>query len=267
MISLGWCRTTINRRIARIKLVFSWAVEEELLPPSIAHGLREVKGIRKGDQKAREPEPAQPAFAEDVVKVLPFCTRPVAAMLELQWLCGMRSGEVRIMRTVDIDRTNPECWLYRPFTHKNAWRGQERVVPLGPRCIEILRPWLRDDEPEAFLFQPRHAVEERNRLRRESRRSPLTPSQRARQRKKNAKRKPGACYTDFSYPQAVRRACERAGVSFHPYMLRHGRKMVIEREAGSDAARCVLGQRSIQATTHYGKLDLGRAQEIMQKIG
>jgi integrase len=267
MISLGWCRTTINRRVSRIKLAFSWAVEEELIPPSIAHGLREVKGIRKGDKSVREPEAVEPAFEDDVKKVLPFCTRPVAAMLELQWLCGMRSGEVRIMRTCDIDRTNPACWLYRPYTHKNAWRGQERLVPLGPRCVEIVTPFLRDDEPEEFLFQPCRAMEEHNRLRREKRESKKTPSQLARKPKKDAKRRPRTCYSELSYPQAVRRACDKAGVRFHPYMLRHGRKMAIEREAGSDAARCVLGQRSIQATTHYGKLDTDRAQEIMQKIG
>ena len=141
LLSLGWCRTTVNRRISQIKLAFSWSVEEELIPPSIAHGLREVKGIRKGDKNAREAEPVQPAFEEDVVKVLPFCSRPVAAMLELQWLCGMRSGEVRIMRTADIDRKNPDCWLYVPTTHKNAWRGQDRTgqnvdVRQLRRCVQ-----------------------------------------------------------------------------------------------------------------------------------
>jgi integrase len=71
----------------------------------------------------------------------------------------------------------------------------------------------------------------------------------------------------MSYPQAVQRACKKAGVSFHPYMLRHGRKMVIEREAGSDAARAVLGQKSIDSTTHYGSLDVETARAVMERMG
>jgi integrase len=274
MADQGWCRTVINRRLTRIKTMFSWAVSEELVPPSISHGLREVKGFRKGEKCVRESDPVQPAFADDMLVALPYCARPVAAMLELQWLTGMRSGEVRVMRTLDIDQSNPACWLYRPGSdegphgkHKNAWRGQDRVVPLGPRCIEVLKPFLRLDDPAAYLFQPRQATEERNARRREMRKTPRTPSQLARKRKKHPKRAPGMCYTEESYPRAVARACEKAGVRFHPYMLRHGRKMDIERVEGAEAARCVLGQKTIQSTQHYGKIDVGRAAAVMAKLG
>jgi integrase len=274
MADLGWCRSVINRRLTRIKTVFSWAVSEELVPSSAAHGLREVKGFRKGENGVREREPAAPAFGEDVAKVLPHCTRPVAAMLELQWLTGMRSGEVRIMRTMDIDHGNPECWQYRPGSdagphglHKNAWRSQDRVIPLGPKCIVVLTPWLRPDDPTAYLFQPRAAVEDRNAKRRGERKTPRQPSQLARKRKQRPKRAPGECYTDESYPRAVARACAKAGVRFHPYALRHGRKMDVERAEGAEAARCVLGQKTIQSTQHYGKIDLGRAAEVMARLG
>jgi integrase len=274
MVDLGWCRSVINRRLTRIKTMFNWAVSEELVPPSIAHGLREVKGFRKGEKNVRESNPVQPAFAEDMLAALPHCPRPVAAMLELQWLTGMRSGEVRVMRTLDIDQANPDCWLYRPGSdagphgqHKNAWRGQDRVVPLGPRCIEILKPWLRPDDPAAYLFQPRIATEDRNAKRKALRKTPRTPSQLARKRKKHPKRAPGDCYSEETYPRAVARACKKASVRFHPYMLRHGRKMDIERAEGSEAARCVLGQKSIQSTEHYGKIDVGCAAEVMGRLG
>jgi hypothetical protein len=58
MIDLGWCRTLINRRVARVKTLFGWAVAEELVPPAVAHGLREVRGLRPGESAAREREPA-----------------------------------------------------------------------------------------------------------------------------------------------------------------------------------------------------------------
>ena len=43
--------------------------------------------------------------------------------------------------------------------------------------------------------------------------------------------------------------------------------MILERELGSEAARVVLGQKSIQSTQHYGKHDLARATEIMKQQG
>jgi integrase len=128
-------------------------------------------------------------------------------------------------------------------------------------------PWLRPDDPTAYLFRPRIATEDRNAKRRAQWKTPRTPSQLARKRKRRPKRMPGDCYSEETYPRAVARACRMAGVCFHPYMLRHGRKMEIEREEGSDAARCVLGQKSIQSTQHYGKLDLARAAEIMECHG
>jgi integrase len=39
--------------------------------------------------------------------VLPNVSPPVAAMIQLQQLTGMRAGEVVIMRPQDIDRSRP----------------------------------------------------------------------------------------------------------------------------------------------------------------
>jgi integrase len=273
----AFSRKVINRNLVRVRAVFSWAVSEELIPASVAHGLREVKGVQQGDRQVKESKPQSPAFWADVERVLPHCTRPVAAMLHLQWFTGMRSAEVRAMRTVDIDRTDPQVWEYRPGSdagpygaHKNAWRGQTRVVALGPACIEVLKPWINDKAPLEYLFQPRLAVAEVNARRRRDRKSPRWPSHvRTQEAKRSArpKRPPGACYSDSSYPQAVARACARAGVKFNPYALRHGRKMAVAREFGSDAARAVLGQKSIDATEHYGEIDQAHAREVMKKLG
>ncbi|QDT64903.1 hypothetical protein V22_21460 [Calycomorphotria hydatis] len=38
------CRTEVNKRIGQVKRFFRWAVSEELVPPSLAHGLDSVKG-------------------------------------------------------------------------------------------------------------------------------------------------------------------------------------------------------------------------------
>jgi integrase len=267
-------RTVINRHLVRIRAVFSWAVGEELISPAVAQGLREVKGVQQGDRQVKESKPRPPAFWDDVQKVVPFCPAPVAAMLQLQWLTGMRTGEVRIMRTMDLDRADPVGWIYRPGSdlphgkHKNAWRGQDRAVQLGPQCIELLRPWLCDAAPKTYLFSPARWMAQREQERAMRRKSKRQPSQALGARKKpNPKRKPGECYTKTSYPQAVKRACEKAGVAFHPYAMRHARKMDLVRTVGSDAARAVLGQKSIDAIQHYGEIDVAHAREVMKKLG
>jgi integrase len=74
-------------------------------------------------------------------------------------------------------------------------------------------------------------------------------------------------YKSSSYAHAVARACAKAGIKFRPYGLRHGRKMEIESADSTEAARAVLGQKSIQATQHYGTLDLRRATEVISRLG
>jgi integrase len=278
MIEKGWCRTHINHQVNRIRRMFRWAVSEELLASSVFEALRCVAGLPKGRGGVRESEPVEPAFWEHVAAIKPYCPRPVAAMLELQWLTGMRSGEVRIMRTMDIERTNPEYWLYRPGSdegehgqHKNAWRGHSRVIALGPQAVALLTPWLQPEEPAAILFQPREAVEDRNAQRRAQRQTPRTPSQLARKRKKNPQRAPGLCYRATSYAHAVARACKKAGVQFRPYGLRHGRKMAIERAEGADAARAgdVGVPRLLQflAQPLGGRLGAGQGGQLPPRLG
>jgi integrase len=271
----GLARTAINKRVGRIRAIFKWGVGEELLPASAYHGLLAVRALPPNAPGVRSAPKRQPAFWGDIEKIAPHLPPPVAAMLRLQFLTGMRSGETRIIRPIDIDMSDPECWRYRPGSdagphgkHKNAWRGQDRVVPLGPQCQELLRPWLAAVPSQTdYLFSPRRWMDQHIAQRRADRKTPMTPSQRKRRRKSQPRKTASGCYLAASYTQTVRKACLKAGVMFTPYCLRHGRKMEVEKAAGSDAARCLLGQKSIEATMHYGQLDVARATELMKKLG
>lgn len=117
-----------------------------------------------------------PEAAIDAIR--PYVARQVWAMVQLQLHTGMRPGEVLQMRGTDLHMTGP-AWEYRPEHHKNDYRGQERVVFLGPKAQEIVREFLKPD-PDAILFSPADADEERQTARRQARRTPLTPSQAAR---------------------------------------------------------------------------------------
>jgi hypothetical protein len=54
MIQSGLARTTINYHVGRIKRVFAWAVENELVPPSVFHGLQAVRGLKAGRRSNAE---------------------------------------------------------------------------------------------------------------------------------------------------------------------------------------------------------------------
>lgn len=92
MVKLGWTRKVIGRRLSRIKAVFSWGVVNELVPGEVSYRLREVKGLRPGQYGVQESPGREPAFFDEVEKIAPHCTRPVATMLQLQYLAGMRCG-------------------------------------------------------------------------------------------------------------------------------------------------------------------------------
>ena len=90
---------------------------------------------------------------EIVEATLPKLPAPVAAMVRLQLLTGMRAGEVMVMRGMDLNTSGP-TWVYTPHRHKNQYRGLERVIYLGPQAQEAIKPFLRS-KVEAYLFSPR----------------------------------------------------------------------------------------------------------------
>ena len=54
MITKDWARTLINRRIARVKRMFKWAVSRQLVSPMVHHALATVEGLKRGRTTARE---------------------------------------------------------------------------------------------------------------------------------------------------------------------------------------------------------------------
>src|SRR5262249_48069796 len=147
MVEAGLCRGVINQRGGRVRRVFRWAVGNELVPSTVLQGLQAVRGLQRGRSQARGAEPVKAGPGPFVNATLPFLLPPVAAMVSLQLVTGMRPGEVAILRGIDLDMTGP-VWLYRPGsdrgpegTHKTAYRGHRRVIPIGPRGQQIIRQW------------------------------------------------------------------------------------------------------------------------------
>jgi hypothetical protein len=72
MVKSGLSRGVVNQRIGRLKRVFKWAVNKELIPPTRLHALQTVPGLKAGRTEARETEPIRPVHPNRVDAVLPF---------------------------------------------------------------------------------------------------------------------------------------------------------------------------------------------------
>jgi integrase len=299
MIDAGWCRNQVNKRVARVVRMYKWAVAEELAPESAWRALTTVRGLEKGRTEARESEPVRPVGDADVEAVLPFLPVPVRAMVRLQRLTGARPGEVRSMRACDIDTTGA-VWLYRPPAHKTRHRGKDRVIALGPRAQEVVKPFLKLDL-QAFLFSPAEAVTETRAARRAARKTKVQPSQQCR-RKPNPRRRPGERYTATAYDHAIYSACDKAFPPpeplarrpeetvrewaarlspaereevarwrrehrWHAHQLRHTHATEVRRAFGLEAAQVALGHATANVTQVYAERDLALATKVAAQIG
>jgi integrase len=274
-------RGVINQRVGRIVRLFKWAVAEELVPETVHRALTAVRGLEKGRTTARESEPVGPVPDAFVEAVLPHVLPPVAAMVRLQRLTGMRPGEICRMRACDID-TSGAVWLYRPPQHKTEHQGKARVIALGPQAQEVVRPFLVLDT-QAYLFSPARAMEEKWADMRRRRKSKVQPSQRSR-RKRKPKVKPRGRYTVSSYDKALRRGCQRADrvaheqdpsipadqtiiPVWHPHQLRHAHATEVRRRFGLEAAQVALGHSQARVTEVYAQRDQTLAIRVAAEIG
>ncbi|MEQ1631882.1 MAG: site-specific integrase [Planctomycetota bacterium] len=260
-------RSYINASIRRIKQVFRWGTERRMVPGSVWHELTALRSLPIGRCAVRETQPVEAVPWSMVEPVLPHLPAPLAACVRLQWCTGMRPSEALRIRMDDLDLSG-DVWIYTIRYHKNAWRGQRRVVALGPKTQAVLAAFLRADG--GFLFSPRKAAAARREQKRAARKTPLTPSQRARDQR-NAGKQPvvGECYGLDAYRKAIHRACDAAGVArWSPHRLRHAKGTELARTEGIEAARIALGHKDDRVTRRYAVgADLEMAVEVARRHG
>jgi integrase len=207
-------------------------------------------------------------------------------MAELQQLTGMRSQNVTAMRPCDLDRSR-EVWEYVPAEHKAAWRDKKLFIALGPKCQEILRPFL-ERPPDSYLFSPIEAQAWRSQQRRAARKTPLTPSQKKRTPLPLSKRErpPADRYTPASYRRAIRygirlanKAIDKANKkrpehkqephipAWTPHQLRHNAATYVRRTFNAEGARVYLGHSHLKTTEIYAERDIELAREIARRMG
>ena len=275
MVAMGHSRRYINDNIDRIRRVFRWGASEEFVLPAVYHGLQTVPSLRKGRTKAREAPPIGPVDDTVVEATIPHMPEVIADMVRLQRLTGCRPAEICMIRPCDVDSTG-EIWTYRPESHKTEHHGRERVICIGPKAQQVLRPYLSRDKT-AYCFSPTESEQRRLALLHASRKTPLSYGNRpGTNRKRRPKKKPGDCYDTNAYRRAIHRAVDRANrereksdqfPKWSPNRLRHTAATEIRRVFGLEAAQVALGHSQADVTQIYAEKDLTLASEVARKIG
>lgn len=275
LVEAGYSRGTINSRVSRVKRCLRWCASRELIPGSVAESIWTVPGLQKGRTKAVEPEPVTSVAAEVVAATIPFLSPIVAAMVQVQYLCGMRPQDVCAMRLVDIDRSG-DVWIYRPESHKNAWRGKPLIKAIPPEAQALLVPYLTRPA-ESYLFSPRESIAWWNAQR--PRTTPVYACELKKRKKKHQlamKRRGGrplpSRFSTASYGKSISSAITKAngaGVSiplWKPNQLRHSIATKLRKLLGQQAAQAWLGHAKIDTTALYAEVHEQELRQISERL-
>lgn len=230
-VNEGLSRQYANHLLVVVKTAFKWLAREGYYPAHKFIEISLVEGLKLGRTRARECLPTTAVPDEDLVATLPHLQPLIRDMVQVQLLTGCRPGELVAMTWKQIDREN---WVYHPARHKNLWRGHARVIHLGPQAQEILSRHIcaNPDLPIFRVRRQRHG------------------------------------YTVQAYGRNIARVCKRIGViPWSPGQLRHNAAERILGEIGWDAARAVLGHRSVSTTRIYADRDDRTASDAAKKLG
>jgi integrase len=259
-------RVTINDSIKQIRRMFRWAVSRELVPAAIANALDTVDLLRLGRTAAPELPKVKAVSDHIVAETLRHLTLVVANMVRVQRLIGCRPGELCRMTPQEITRGGNE-WEWRPNHHKTSWRGEARVIAIGPRAQAILLPYL-DRHAESPCFTPAESEAERNTTRRRLRASPMTPTHRARRERFRRRKRVLKPYDQKAYCRVIARVCDKHGIPrWSPNQLRHTAAEEVRRHDGLDAAQAMLGHKHAKVTEVYASLSLDKAKKVANKHG
>ena len=300
MVDAGWLRDTVNDQVGRIRRIFKWGVEHEMVPESIWATLKAVAPLSKGRTSAEESEEIKPVEPDRVAAVLPYVGPVVSAMIQLQQAAGMRPQDVCQLRPCDVDQSD-DIWIYQPGKHKGDWReghAGNRIIVFGPKSQKILTPWL-DRDPHSCCFSPVESEAARRTLK-----NCIKP---------RARWKPRTHYDSASYRRAIQRGCEhafgmprelrdlivqlpvgfaklpaeqqaqlqaeekkrlqnlaaewRAQNCWNPNQLRHTAATAVRKKYGLEAAQVFLGHSKADVTEIYAERDLDLARQIAREIG
>jgi integrase len=254
MVGMGWSRRYVNKATGIVKRCFTWCASEELIEASVAVALKTVGGLKKGRTPAREKPAIGPVADETVDATLPHVSDLAADVIRVMRLTGARPAEVTGMVATGLDRSNPDCWQYRPADHKTAHHDKSRVIFIGPRAQEVILPRLMKAGDEGPIFP----------ITRTSLWCAVTRG----------------CKSAFPHPtlSAIPREeltpAQKAELKtwhkahhWHPNQLRHTAATEFRSKFGLEAAQVLLGHSKADTTQVYAERDLKKAADVARQVG
>src|SRR5262249_45901628 len=151
-------------------------------------------------------------------------------LLDVAYSCGLRLKELLGLQVGDIDSARMVLVI------RHGKGQKERLVPLSPRFLEVLRGYWQQYRPTPGLF---------------------------------AGAKPTLALTGGAVQRLCRRAAQRAGLSkrVHPHVLRHSYATHLL-EAGVDllSVQALLGHSHFNTTAKYLHVSMRRLQQLPQLL-
>lgn len=150
------CRDFINKSIGRIRRVFRYAVENELIEPAVLQKLEAVAPLLAGRTEAFDHAPRKPVPQKHIDQVKAKVPERTKDIIDLILLTGSRPGELVNLTGELINRTS-DIWVADLADHKTSHRGKERFLVFGPKAQLILKRYLPSD-PSQRLFRVARAT-------------------------------------------------------------------------------------------------------------
>jgi hypothetical protein len=145
MVDAELSRNLISSRISRIKHALEWASGEQIISPTVFHGLQSVDGLRRGHTDAREPQPVRPVEEGIVERTLSHRPNVVRDMVQFKRLRGARPKEICKVRPANFDRTG-NIWVYSTKDYNTAHLDRRRISSSARRPKKSSGPTSSDGQ-------------------------------------------------------------------------------------------------------------------------
>ena len=160
-VEKGWCRGYVNKSVSRLRHIFRWGVESELVEPATLQKLEAVAPLLAGRTEAPDHPKREAVPLEHIAAVKRKVSKRCRDLIDLQLATGARPGELLMLTGNMLDRSGA-IWTAELRDHKTKHFGKVRKLVFGPKAQLILRRHLKADA-DARLFPIRresygHAV-------------------------------------------------------------------------------------------------------------
>jgi len=124
-----------NQFVNAVKLFFA-KIQNKQLNPELIHRPRTERKLPN-------------VLSKEEVKAILESTKNIKhrAMLSLIYSCGLRCGELIHLKPTDIDSKRNLVII------RNGKGRKDRIVPLSPKILDLLREYYKSNKPKIYLFE------------------------------------------------------------------------------------------------------------------